>query len=397
MPNTALILGNGLSRLDHMDFVNRFDGSVYGSNWIFKELVNGSLRKLDKINGEYDALEKANEAKTEYGFLYELWGFNPNTYHIPGITKYDKILPQYSSNSGLNWVVKLLMERQVDKIFLVGFDMGGKDLFVPNHDHYDKTDWVRKWRLVLHDFGHDRIQFIGKDHLPFLLSNEDPAKYAKMYLLGEDHITNDKPVWTHKKSNKVIILGNGLSRLQHKGFINSWKDEIWGCNHFFTEYNTVPKIDRIFCDAKTIREAYEFRVAVKKDWLIYAQTWINGFKDKPDVLVVNGFKGITSGATAVEQALIENYDKILLTGFDFGGSDIYTGKEDGTPFIQHFKWIMEKYNTLAITFMDAPPPWFKHNTTVKKFFYPPKDEVEPPYPDYLAKITRPKNTWHTGF
>src|SRR5208282_5558142 len=128
MPNTVLILGNGVSRLEHMDYVNKFNGPIYGSNWVFKDLIEGSLKRLDKLNGDWDALEKAEEAKRQYGFNYELWAFSPNAYHIPGVIKNASIMPKYDSNSGLRWIVKCLIDK-VDKIFLVGFDFGGKDLY----------------------------------------------------------------------------------------------------------------------------------------------------------------------------------------------------------------------------------------------------------------------------
>ncbi len=85
MTNTVLILGNGPSRLEHMDFVNNFNGPIWGSNWIFKDLIAGTLKKLDRLNGDYDALEVAEIAKREHGFTYEMFAFTPNGYHVPGV------------------------------------------------------------------------------------------------------------------------------------------------------------------------------------------------------------------------------------------------------------------------------------------------------------------------
>ena len=34
---------------------------------------------------------------------------------------------------------------------------------------------------------------------------------------------------------KILLLGNGTSRLQYNNLINSWKDPIWGCNLAFKE------------------------------------------------------------------------------------------------------------------------------------------------------------------
>ena len=398
MPNTVLILGNGVSRLEHMDYVNKFNGPIYGSNWVFKDLIEGSLKRLDKLNGDWDALEKAEEAKRQYGFNYELWAFSPNAYHIPGVIKNASIMPKYDSNSGLRWIVKCLIDK-VDKIFLVGFDFGGKDLYTPNHDKFNKSDWIKKFRLVLHDFGHDRIQFVGKDHMTFLLSKEPADTYAKLYMMGDNHIKSDKPSWPNKKSNKVLILGNGVSRLKYKPFVDNWQDEIWGCNQVFREYQNIPRLDRDFCDCKTVPLAYEFREAVKKDWLIFMQTWIPEFKDKTGVFVANGIKGLTSGAMALEQALIENYDKIVLLGFDFGGTDIYAGDQViGDEFVKHFKWIMAKYNTLAINFIGNTPSWFQHNTQLRQFNYPSIEQKEPPTLQAVSQLTHKqvKNAF-TGF
>ena len=40
---------------------------------------------------------------------------------------------------------------------------------------------------------------------------------------------------------KVLILGNGESRKKYMGFVQEWKDEIWGCNSIYLELIKAPK------------------------------------------------------------------------------------------------------------------------------------------------------------
>jgi len=52
---------------------------------------------------------------------------------------------------------------------------------------------------------------------------------------------------------KVLLLGNGISRLLYKDYINKWKGEIWACNRAFLEYGD--RITRIAGHDEVMEEA----------------------------------------------------------------------------------------------------------------------------------------------
>jgi len=114
---------------------------------------------------------------------------------------------------------------------------------------------------------------------------------------------------------KVLILGNGLSRLLFKDYIKAWKHEIWVCNFAYKEF---PKADRL----------------AGHDWVL-AEAEKAGFKGK--LMWGNLGKGqegwtkykcpqrfhLDSGFSLVAEALYRGYD-VKVCGFDLGGADIHS-------------------------------------------------------------------------
>lgn len=114
--------------------------------------------------------------------------------------------------------------------------------------------------------------------------------------------------------NRVLILGNGISRLQYSEHIRWWTGCLWVLNYAFAEYG--PQADAVLGHPEVMEQAalwkrvheYNYRVFTEEDY----------HSDIPKDL-----RG-DSGTLAVAQALLEGKDKIFLSGFDFGGKDVWT-------------------------------------------------------------------------
>ena len=151
---------------------------------------------------------------------------------------------------------------------------------------------------------------------------------------------------------KVIILGNGFSRLHEEKFIDAWKEDIWGCNHAYKDYFQFPRLNRIFTVHK---ELFDTIIQYKKDheldYIVYGANK-DVHENTPDLHACTCALGFSSGSLAIIQALEEKYDEICLVGFDFGGKDVYqTHLLYGGNFIIQFQWIRDHYDTSNIYFI----------------------------------------------
>lgn len=351
----VLIIGNGTSRLNYKQFIKNWKDEIWACNRAFKELITGELPRLDRLMGDKNALREASDFRRKNKFNFKIYArkqFHAN--HISGDKEFITIPEKYIKDSGTTFVVQALVEGY-DEIVLVGFDLGGPDIYVANHEKRNKKMWVDRWRQIARDFGLDRIIFIGTDHKKFILSKLPADTYLKKYVNGINHLD---PIL--KKSDKVLILGNGVSRLKYKKFISEWKDEIWVCNKGYTEFKELPRIDRMgSAHANLIIKAYICKMKYKLDYTIFSTKLIDGYEDK--IFIFTDSKGWATGPLMVQQALIEDYKKIVLAGFDFGGEDIYQNHLlYGGNFVNQFKIIYKEFsNTSAIEFLSNYPKFLK--------------------------------------
>jgi hypothetical protein len=221
----VLILGNGKSRLKYKDFVKKWDGEIWACNRAFLELASGDIPRINRLTGDSDALVIASEYRQKHGLKFEIYIRKPfQGEHVRGEKKLFTINPKYIKDSGTTWVCQALIEGY-DQIYCVGFDLGGPDIYIAQHEKLNKKIWVERWRQIAQDFGLDKIIFVGLDHKPFILSNKPSDTYAKQYM--NNNISQPRQF---KQLDTVMILGNGASRLKQLQFINEWKGEIWAYN-----------------------------------------------------------------------------------------------------------------------------------------------------------------------
>jgi len=184
---SVLILGNGVSRLRHKPFVQHWPGEIWGCNNVFKELITKDIPRLNVLTGDHDALKEASAAIDKYKFAYRIFSKRPQNIALPHVEKLDNIPAMYVRDSGSTLTVKALVEGY-EKIYLAGFDLGGYDIYVDDLHTQNKTNWIQHWRKIAKSYGLDRIEFIGKDHKKYLLSDEPDNKYWQLYSQGINHL-----------------------------------------------------------------------------------------------------------------------------------------------------------------------------------------------------------------
>lgn len=138
--------------------------------------------------------------------------------------------------------------------------------------------------------------------------------------------------------SSVLILGNGVSRLTEKSYIDNWKGELWACNFAFKEYMFLPHIDRLgSAHREVLEEAIQFRRDHGLDFRLFS--YIKMTEVEPFACA----KGWSTGSLMLQQAMYENFDKIVLAGFDMGGPDIYNPANSGSNFRKQFNTIMKEF------------------------------------------------------
>ncbi len=353
---SVLIIGNGESRKDKecVEFIQNWKHEIWGCNSIYIEAKEGSIPRLDVLTGDRKALIPASEYKQKFNLTYRMYTRRTveKGMRIPGV-KPLKVPLRYTMDSGSTLVAKAIVDGY-DEIFCVGFDLGGKDIYVKGHENRNKSRWIRNWRKIANELGLDNVHFVGKDHLPYILSNESDEKYAKMYLRGLNHLSYDVK-GDVKWFDKVLILGNGKSREEDKKFIDMWDSEIWVCNWAYQEYSKLPRLDRVgTVHDEVALKALEFKKEYNAKYEIYCKDVIVGYEN--DLKPFKERRGWVTGCLMLLQALIEEYDEIYLSGFDFGGYDTYQ-KKDFQPSnaIKQFKAVGREFGLDNVRFVGKTP------------------------------------------
>lgn len=355
----VLILGNGVSRVHHKEFIQNWKDEIWGCNSAFKEFHKGDLHRLDVIMGDYKALLEIIEFQKKNKTPYKLYGKHLKAKQLQGV----ELVPvekKFINDSG-STLVALALTKGYDRIVCVGFDLGGPDIYVKGHANRNKEKWVRNWRLIAGKWGLDKIKFIGYDHKPFILSNQPSETYAQLYMNGLNHIeylsiNGLEPI---VKKTKVMILGNGKSRLDKvvQKEIESWNGEIWVCNHAYKEALKLPTLDRVGTVHDDVAiDAIKFREENKLNYDVYINQPIKDEKYKNQVKFFKEKRGWSTGNLMIAQAHIDGYREIVLAGYDFGGPDIYQKTDrPGNGFSHQFKFIKKKWGLDRMRFLGNQP------------------------------------------
>lgn len=143
--------------------------------------------------------------------------------------------------------------------------------------------------------------------------------------------------------DSVLILGNGISRLQYAheivDYLLKYSGELWGSNHVYVEYG--PWLDRVNGHADVVLQAEHWK---QLHGYTYRVIKSNDYKELPEKLRGN------SGIFLVSQALYDGYKEILLCGFDFGGKDVWTPDMENRAVTNG---LLRKWDLMLQTFPDS--------------------------------------------
>lgn len=181
---TVLILGNGLSRLAFDKEIREFPGEVWGCNNIYMDYGD----KITAIAGHDWCLIDAKRERDEHGYKYRLFtGLSWDGGRGEDAFSCNEL---YRENTGSALVAEALTRGH--NVIVCGFDMGGADIYSPEHEKRNKSVWIKRWRLIFDEFDPDRVTFWGYDHKPYLLSDRPATEYQKLYMKGESHIQDEE-------------------------------------------------------------------------------------------------------------------------------------------------------------------------------------------------------------
>lgn len=150
---------------------------------------------------------------------------------------------------------------------------------------------------------------------------------------------------------RVLILGNGRSRLQHDELIRSWPGEVWGCNRVYQDYG--PILARITTDSiDCLHEILRYRAESGAHYKIWAwgKVAAAGADEK---FTSPGSLRSNSGTMLAMQALEEGHE-VALCGVDLGGPDCYIpGLEhvDKSVWVRQWQRAIEHYGAERISFI----------------------------------------------
>lgn len=321
----VLIIGNGISRLKYQDFIQNWKGEIWGCNSIYLEHQAGAVPRLDRLIGDTQAILPASQYKRKYGHSYVIYNkFKINNKeNVPGSIPVP-VPKKYIKDSGTTLVALALIE-DYDRILCLGFDLGGKDIYVKDLHQKNKTTWVNHWRQLSQDFGLAKVEFVGYDHKPFILSNEPADTYAQKYLKGEEHIPEEEEIQIDLNV-LIICKPKMLLSKEQKEFVDKWKGEVWLYDtKNYKDYKdksiirmvavNIEEIDKFKEDGQSYSIYYPDPSTPYKSFKEYRKKW-----DWKLLFLL--------------QALYESYDKIYIIW-----------NEENESFQKKFEGILKEYNS----------------------------------------------------
>jgi hypothetical protein len=197
-----LILGNGISRLPFDMDIRKWPGTLWGCNRVYLDFG----KEIHGLYGHCEVMREAERYRDAHGLHFEILGTSENPFICRDLFRKD---------TGTTLVSEALTRGM--RVNVVGFDLGGLDIYSPGHEKKNKTTWVNRWRLILREFGPDNVIFWGYDHKPFLLSHRNPSEYAREYMHGKPHIDNDQydritKAWANDYSRVYGLIPHVLLR-----------------------------------------------------------------------------------------------------------------------------------------------------------------------------------------
>lgn len=139
----------------------------------------------------------------------------------------------------------------------------------------------------------------------------------------------------------VLILGNGLSRLEFDEKIRAFPGEVWACNRAYLDYGDV--ISALAGHLDVMQEARDNRDELGQKYRIF------GIDE--DLTCPALFRKDT-GTTLVAEALTRGND-VIVCGFDLGGLDLYSPgheKKNKSTWVQRWRLLFREFDPARVTF-----------------------------------------------
>ena len=331
----VMIIGNGVSRLDYQKEIAEWDGEIWGCNSIYLEIASGSLQRLDRVIGDKDAVKKAIQYKNKYGYNYIVYNkFVVKKKDIPGAIPIT-IPKRFVRDSGSTLVAMAIIEGY-DDIVCVGFDLGGKDIYVKDHDKKNKSTWIRNWRRLAYDLCIDKVRFLGKDHKPYIISRDSETAYADKYLRGENHLGYIEKS-NVKFDEKVLIIDKKELNKEEKLFVDEWEgEEIWAFGNKFEH----DKITRYFIENERQANKLIRGRSIDKKFSVYSFSPI----EVEDVKYIKEERSEWNKfVLTILQAMYENYKEIYIV------PDKTVNVDSDDRFNQQLNCIKDEYPSIKIS------------------------------------------------
>jgi len=148
----------------------------------------------------------------------------------------------------------------------------------------------------------------------------------------------------------VLIIGNGISRLDYSEEIKNFDGEIWSCNYAFREFGEI--LDRITGHREPMEEC--LREKKNKGWKVKVFSSLINPVPECENFTIDRYWLRDSGTSLVVQAIKENFDNIYVAGFDLGGADVHSPNHwmlDKTVWVRRWAEIFQKFTLDKIIFI----------------------------------------------
>ncbi len=123
--------------------------------------------------------------------------------------------------------------------------------------------------------------------------------------------------------NRVLIIGNGISRLEFDKEIREYQGEIWGCNKAYLEFGEI--LTKLTGHEEIKQEAL---IAKKENPNMNFSILSTNRKRDYEQLQCHKKWHKDSGTALVAEALHRGFDRIDVAGFDLGGPDLHSPKHE---------------------------------------------------------------------
>ncbi len=148
-----LLIGNGVSRLQ--DYVTQYINDWEDDIWIFNLGYLDFGKRATRWSGHKELIEVAYQYKQFHKAKYIIY-----TNEITDIP-HNQFSHEELYDSGYTAVKQSIIEGF--DCYLVGFDLGGADVYSPGHEKLNKKIWQKRM-YGIYSKNKEVIHFIGVDH-----------------------------------------------------------------------------------------------------------------------------------------------------------------------------------------------------------------------------------------